>query len=33
MGLGLLLQLGLSGVGQTASEWWAWELAALAASL
>jgi len=31
--LGVLLQLGLSGVGQTASEWWAWELVALAASL
>ncbi|KDR72491.1 hypothetical protein GALMADRAFT_252589 [Galerina marginata CBS 339.88] len=32
-GLGVLVQLGLSGVGQTASEWWAWELVALAASL
>ncbi|KAJ6469530.1 MATE efflux family protein [Mycena sanguinolenta] len=32
-GLGVLLHLGLSGVGQTASEWWAWELVALAASL
>ncbi|KAF8217805.1 mate-domain-containing protein [Mycena galopus ATCC 62051] len=31
--LGVLLHLGLSGVGQTASEWWAWELIALAASL
>ncbi|KAF4618732.1 hypothetical protein D9613_010160 [Agrocybe pediades] len=31
--LGILVQLGLSGVGQTASEWWAWELMALAASL
>ncbi|KAF9561399.1 MATE efflux family protein [Agrocybe pediades] len=31
--LGVLVQLGLSGVGQTASEWWAWELVALAASL
>ncbi|KAJ7033193.1 MATE efflux family protein [Mycena alexandri] len=31
--LGVLLHLGLSGVGQTASEWWAWELVALAASL
>ncbi|KIY45098.1 MATE efflux family protein [Fistulina hepatica ATCC 64428] len=32
-GLGLPLRLGLAGVGQTASEWWAWELVALAASL
>jgi len=32
-GLGVLVQLGLSGVGQTASEWWAWELISLAASL
>jgi hypothetical protein len=51
-GLGVLVQLGLSGVGkysfwvnkkwahfrifmtgQTASEWWAWELITLAASL
>ncbi|KAH9477940.1 putative transporter C4B3.13 [Psilocybe cubensis] len=32
-GLGVLWSLGLSGVGQTASEWWAWELVALAASL
>ena len=31
--LGVLVHLGLSGVGQTASEWWAWELVALAASL
>ncbi|PFH50484.1 hypothetical protein AMATHDRAFT_60888 [Amanita thiersii Skay4041] len=31
--LGVLAQLGLSGVGQTASEWWAWELITLAASL
>ncbi|KAF8189379.1 MATE efflux family protein [Pholiota molesta] len=31
--LGVLVNLGLSGVGQTASEWWAWELIALAASL
>ncbi|KAF4618730.1 hypothetical protein D9613_010162 [Agrocybe pediades] len=31
--LGILVRLGLSGVGQTASEWWAWELMALAASL
>lgn len=26
-GLGTLVQLGLAGVGQTASEWWSWELA------
>ncbi|KXN88103.1 hypothetical protein AN958_07562 [Leucoagaricus sp. SymC.cos] len=32
-GLGVLLQLGVSGVGQVASEWWAWELVALGASL
>ena len=32
-GLGVLVQLGLSGVGQIASEWWAWESIALAASL
>ncbi|KZP13415.1 MATE efflux family protein [Athelia psychrophila] len=32
-GLGVLVQLGLSGVGQTASEWWSWELIGLAASL
>ncbi|KAK2459611.1 hypothetical protein APHAL10511_008366 [Amanita phalloides] len=32
-GLGVLMQLGLSGVGQTASEWWAWELVSLVASL
>ncbi|KAL0958292.1 hypothetical protein HGRIS_000439 [Hohenbuehelia grisea] len=31
--LGILVQLGLGGVGQTASEWWAWELVGLAASL
>ncbi|KAF9029825.1 MATE efflux family protein [Hymenopellis radicata] len=31
--LGVLAQLGLGGVGQTASEWWAWELIGLAASL
>ncbi|KAJ8516103.1 hypothetical protein ONZ45_g6554 [Pleurotus djamor] len=31
--LGTLGALGLAGVGQTASEWWAWELAGLAASL
>ncbi|KAG6849901.1 hypothetical protein H0H93_003915 [Arthromyces matolae] len=30
--LGILLRLGLSGIGQLASEWWAWELVALAAS-
>jgi len=30
--LGVIVNLGLSGVGQTASEWWAWELVALAAS-
>jgi MATE family multidrug resistance protein len=30
--LGLLVSLGVGGVGQTASEWWAWELVALAAS-
>ncbi|KAH7911169.1 MATE efflux family protein [Hygrophoropsis aurantiaca] len=30
--LGVLVQLGLSGVGQTASEWWSWELVGLAAS-
>lgn len=32
-GLGMLVQLSLSGVGQVASEWWAWELVALGASL
>ncbi|KIK59159.1 hypothetical protein GYMLUDRAFT_74691 [Collybiopsis luxurians FD-317 M1] len=32
-GLSTLLGLGLGGVGQTASEWWAWELVGLAASL
>ncbi|KAF7323676.1 RNA helicase [Mycena kentingensis (nom. inval.)] len=31
--LGVLVNLGFAGVGQTASEWWAWELVALAASL
>ncbi|KAF8546270.1 hypothetical protein OG21DRAFT_1198993 [Imleria badia] len=31
-GWGLLTRLGLAGVGQTASEWWCWELLALAAS-
>ncbi|KAG6812521.1 hypothetical protein H0H92_002412 [Tricholoma furcatifolium] len=30
--LGLLVRLGLSGIAQMASEWWAWELVALAAS-
>ncbi|KAG6888808.1 hypothetical protein C0995_005828 [Termitomyces sp. Mi166 len=30
--LGILARLGLSGVGQVASEWWAWELVTLAAS-
>jgi Na+-driven multidrug efflux pump len=25
-GLGCLVKLGLAGVGQTASEWWSWEL-------
>ncbi|KAE9395988.1 mate-domain-containing protein [Gymnopus androsaceus JB14] len=32
-GLATLLHLGLGGVGQTATEWWAWELIGLAASL
>ncbi|PPQ95399.1 hypothetical protein CVT26_008245 [Gymnopilus dilepis] len=32
-GFRILVNLGLSGVGQTASEWWAWELVTLAASL
>jgi MATE family multidrug resistance protein len=31
--LGVPVQLGVSGVGQIASEWWAWELVALGASL
>ncbi|THV07085.1 MATE efflux family protein [Dendrothele bispora CBS 962.96] len=31
--LGPLVELGLGGVGQTASEWWAWELIGLAAAL
>jgi len=31
--LGVLVHLGLAGIGQTASEWWAWELLGLAASL
>lgn len=30
--LGCLVKLGLAGVGQTASEWWSWELNNLAAS-
>ncbi|KAF7329955.1 RNA helicase [Mycena kentingensis (nom. inval.)] len=30
--LGMLIRLGAAGVGQIASEWWAWEFAALAAS-
>ncbi|KAF8079285.1 mate-domain-containing protein [Lyophyllum atratum] len=30
--LGILVRLGLSGIGQSATEWWAWELLALAAS-
>jgi len=32
-GLGPLVRLSISGVGQIASEWWAWELVALGASL
>ncbi|KXN80815.1 hypothetical protein AN958_07251 [Leucoagaricus sp. SymC.cos] len=32
-GLGALVRLGISGVGQVASEWWTWELVALGASL
>ncbi|KAF5349339.1 hypothetical protein D9758_011758 [Tetrapyrgos nigripes] len=31
--LSQLVSLGLGGVGQTASEWWAWELVGLAAAL
>ncbi|KAI9510175.1 MATE efflux family protein [Russula earlei] len=31
--LGVLVRLGMGGVGQTASEWWSWELIGLAASL
>ncbi|EEB91809.1 hypothetical protein MPER_09775, partial [Moniliophthora perniciosa FA553] len=31
--LGTLVHFGLGGVGQTATEWWAWELVGLAASL
>lgn len=30
--MGCLVKLGLAGVGQTASEWWSWELNNLAAS-
>ncbi|KAL5525226.1 ERC1_3 [Sanghuangporus sanghuang] len=30
--LGILVQLGIAGVGQIASEWWSWELVGLAAS-
>ncbi|KAE9391407.1 MATE efflux family protein [Gymnopus androsaceus JB14] len=30
--LGLLFKLGLAGVGQTVSEWWAWDIVALVAS-
>ncbi|KAL5498226.1 ERC1_2 [Sanghuangporus vaninii] len=30
--LGILVQLGIAGVGQVASEWWSWELVGLAAS-
>ncbi|KAL5525227.1 ERC1_4 [Sanghuangporus sanghuang] len=30
--LGILVQLGVAGVGQIASEWWSWELIGLAAS-
>ncbi|KIJ61489.1 hypothetical protein HYDPIDRAFT_169720 [Hydnomerulius pinastri MD-312] len=31
-GWGVLARLGVAGVGQTASEWWSWELVGLAAS-
>ncbi|KAG8903133.1 hypothetical protein FRB99_003676 [Tulasnella sp. 403] len=31
--LGFLVKLGAAGVGQTATEWWSWELIGLAASL
>ncbi|KAF9445597.1 multidrug/Oligosaccharidyl-lipid/Polysaccharide flippase [Macrolepiota fuliginosa MF-IS2] len=31
-GLGIIIRLGVSSVGQYASEWWAWELVALGAS-
>lgn len=31
--LGVMVKLGVGGIGQTASEWWAWEFVALAASL
>ncbi|KAH0591564.1 hypothetical protein H2248_001620 [Termitomyces sp. 'cryptogamus'] len=30
--LSILVRLGIAGVGQTAAEWWAWELLALAAT-
>ncbi|KAL5520376.1 hypothetical protein ACEPAG_9600 [Sanghuangporus baumii] len=30
--LGILVHLGIAGVGQTASDWWSWELVGLAAS-
>ncbi|KDQ06320.1 hypothetical protein BOTBODRAFT_39663 [Botryobasidium botryosum FD-172 SS1] len=32
-GLGVLVRLGIGGVGQTASEWWSFDLIALAASM
>ncbi|KAJ7581061.1 multidrug/Oligosaccharidyl-lipid/Polysaccharide flippase [Mycena floridula] len=32
MGLGILVKLGLAGIAETASEWWAWEFVALLAS-
>ncbi|KAG6329298.1 hypothetical protein ID866_9792 [Astraeus odoratus] len=32
-GWGVLARLGIAGIGQTASEWWSWELMGLAASL
>jgi len=31
--LSVLVRLGMAGIGQTASEWWSWELIGLAASL
>ncbi|KDQ10326.1 hypothetical protein BOTBODRAFT_36427 [Botryobasidium botryosum FD-172 SS1] len=31
-GLGVLVRLGLAGIGQTASEWWSWEIIGLASS-
>ncbi|KAH9974781.1 multidrug/Oligosaccharidyl-lipid/Polysaccharide flippase [Lactifluus volemus] len=31
--LGILIRLGVAGIGQTASEWWSWELMSLAASI